>query len=65
MATAARVTHLVGGPDEHASEGVGLEAGGDVAELRLEEHETQRVFERLHVGVGAEPNPCGRVVARA
>ena len=46
--------HLVRGADHDAGQRLGVEAGGDVGELRLEEHQAERVFERLHLGVGRE-----------
>ena len=51
---ASGLAHLLGRTREHAGERVGIEPGRDVGELRLEEHEAQRVFEHLHLGVVRE-----------
>ena len=46
--------HLAGGLLEHARQLLGIELGGHVGELGLEEDEAQGIFERLHLGIVRE-----------
>src|SRR3954463_5191680 len=47
--------HLLQGLVDDAVELLRVQARGEVVELGLEEHEAERVLERLHLGVLAEP----------
>ncbi len=46
--------HLARRLHDHAVQGVRVEPGRDIDELGLEEHQTQRIFEHLRVGVTAQ-----------
>ena len=47
---AARVAHLLRGAHDARGQRLRVEPGDDVGELRLEEHEAERVLECLHFG---------------
>ena len=49
--------------DDHARQRLRVEPGRDVDELRLEEHEAERVFEHLHVVGSRRASPSLRTIA--